>query len=178
MPVIRVSDDVFRRLKAHAEPLVDSASDVIVRLLDEIEGSTEPKSVSNPDQFAYDSAFLRLKSLISEEGGHLARYRSAKYWHRWDLLPAKIYIACETKRRTPRHMNIYINTGRVDGIKPPAGAEQRSSGAGHTSRPGKPIEDEPHLLLQIKTQEQLESSLRFLRGLLKHGRAEKDNDEG
>ena len=38
MPLIRVADDVFRRLQKHATPLVDSTNDVLRRVLDAYEG--------------------------------------------------------------------------------------------------------------------------------------------
>jgi hypothetical protein len=45
MPVVRIPDEQFERLKLHAEPLVDGVGDVIARLLDyraSIAGSTFP----------------------------------------------------------------------------------------------------------------------------------------
>jgi len=37
MPVVRISDDVFQRLQRHAEPLVDSISDVLTKVLNGFE---------------------------------------------------------------------------------------------------------------------------------------------
>ena len=40
-PVIRVSEDVFRRLQSHGQPLVDTPSTVIERILDRIDAVGE-----------------------------------------------------------------------------------------------------------------------------------------
>ena len=44
MPVVRISDELFARLQQHAEPLVDSVSDVICKLVDHFESREETKS--------------------------------------------------------------------------------------------------------------------------------------
>lgn len=44
MPVIRVSDTTWERLKAHAEPLVDSVDDVVRRALDALESTSDLKT--------------------------------------------------------------------------------------------------------------------------------------
>jgi hypothetical protein len=51
MPVIRISDDVFRRLQKHATPLVDSTNDVLRRILDVYEsrrGQAQTSAGSEP----------------------------------------------------------------------------------------------------------------------------------
>lgn len=46
-PVIRVSDEVFRRLQALSKPLIDTPSSVIARLLDEVEERRESTESSS-----------------------------------------------------------------------------------------------------------------------------------
>ena len=43
MPVVRISDELFKRLQAHAAPLVDSVSDVLARMVDAYEGISPTK---------------------------------------------------------------------------------------------------------------------------------------
>ena len=43
MPVVRISDELFKRLQAHAAPLVDSVSDVLARMVDAYEGISTTK---------------------------------------------------------------------------------------------------------------------------------------
>ena len=40
-PVLRVSDDTFKRLKAFAEPLEDTVDDALRKVLDLAEGGSE-----------------------------------------------------------------------------------------------------------------------------------------
>jgi hypothetical protein len=41
MPVIRVSDSTWERMKRHARPLEDTADDIVKRALDALEGKTQ-----------------------------------------------------------------------------------------------------------------------------------------
>jgi len=51
MPVIRISDSTWNRLKAHARPLEDSADDVVRLALDALEASTSRRSPATAADF-------------------------------------------------------------------------------------------------------------------------------
>ena len=55
MPVVRISDDLYRRLQKYAKPLEDSVSDVIERILYDYETysnkSNTPICTQLPDPF-------------------------------------------------------------------------------------------------------------------------------
>jgi len=51
MPVIRISDQTWERMKGHARPLEDTAEDIVVRALnalDRLEGKSTPKIKAKP----------------------------------------------------------------------------------------------------------------------------------
>lgn len=70
MPVIRVSDDTFRRLQGHATPLQDTADDVVRRALDALEVAPKgvaPKAVVSAPQAGLANALPRKAKLPQKE---------------------------------------------------------------------------------------------------------------
>jgi len=67
MPVVRISDDVFARLQTHAEPLVDSINDVLVKILNTYEEAQQPRSAGATHQNAKFESFLELWPFVIAE---------------------------------------------------------------------------------------------------------------
>src|SRR5438552_554747 len=95
MPVVRISDDVFQRLQRHANPLVDSVSDVLTRVLDgyeqhqESNGATPlvsktatPGTRSRVDVASYDELWAAVARAFNvlDSDHHVPETASAAYF--------------------------------------------------------------------------------------------------
>src|ERR1051325_10982833 len=76
MPVIRVPDDVFRRLQKLAQPLVDTPATVIERLLDLQERAAPPHVADHRAESEADaSATARYETYENRNNPHITIHR-------------------------------------------------------------------------------------------------------
>src|SRR4051812_31117346 len=67
MPVVRISDELFRRLQRHATPLVDGVSDVLERILDQYENRKAPVAPTTAPSHEPFSGFPQLWTYVAEQ---------------------------------------------------------------------------------------------------------------
>jgi len=89
MPVVRIPDDQFDRLKKHAEPLVDSVGDVLGRILD-----------------SFDPTTRQMRDIRQEDFGQLWNVLGRKF----NSIDAKFFANPFPTKRTWNQ----IRTGRAD----------------------------------------------------------------
>ena len=103
VPVIRLSDDVFRRLQKYATPLVDNVNDVVGRILDEYEGAS---SSDGTEETATSTAVRHFRT------GDTVMPKPFSHWTAWggrehldgSNLPG-VYLVGKFDGRPPDHVD-------------------------------------------------------------------------